>query len=162
MSHSFNLVIQPKQIQEYKKKKKTTHTSPQIAAHYSLCRRISHPGRRCVNAFWSKLMKKWWGGGVGNPALCVVSDLWWAGKTRRDWDNIIPPHRHRVCHEVWMWVEKKNGRQGGVGGDEARSMCVSTGSSSFLLHPFTFLHRGAKKKEKEISLCVCVRACVCD
>ena len=39
--------------------------------------------------------------------------------------------------------EKKNGRQGGVGGDEVRSMCVSTGSSSFLLHPFTFLHRAA-------------------
>lgn len=112
-------------------------------------------------AFWSKLMKKWWDDRAGNPALCVVSELWWAGKTHRDWDNIISPHRHRVCHEVWMWAEKKNGRQGVVGGDEAKSMCVlSTGSSSFLLHPFTFLHHGAKGGEKKASLCVFVRMCV--
>lgn len=54
---------------------------------------------------------------------------------------------------------EKNGRQGGVGGDEARSMCVSTGSSSFLLHPFTFLHRGGKKKE-DVFVCMCVLVCM--
>lgn len=42
--------------------------------------------------------------------------------------------------------------------------CVSTGSSSFLLHPFTFLHRREKKKREKISgyvrVFVCVHLCV--
>lgn len=118
---------------------------------YSLWKGINCPGCH-VNAFWSKLMKEWWGGGVGNPALCVVSDLWWAGKTWRDWDNIIPPHRHRLCHEIGVWAGEKMADK-----EEWEEMkqeaCVSTGASSFLLHPFTFLHRGAKKRR---SLCVFV------
>lgn len=86
------------------KKKEVVNTM----AHYSPRKRINCP--RCchhMNPFWSKLIKNDEAAEMETVRLCVVSELWWAGKTRRDWDDVIPPHRHRVCHEVWMWAEKK-------------------------------------------------------
>lgn len=79
---------------------------------------------------------------------CVVSELWWAGKTRRDWDNIYSSPQAQSM----SWSLNVSGkRMADKERWEGRSMCVSTGPSSFLLHPFTFPHSVAKK-----SVCVCV------
>lgn len=94
---------------------------------------------------------------VGNPALWVAFELWWAGKTRRDWDNIIPPHRHKVCHEIWMWEGKKwqtrrNGRRW-----SEKHVCLHWA----LLLPVTSIHFSSLcSQKKSVFLCVCVCVCV--
>lgn len=121
-----------------------------------MCKGISCPGCCYVHAFWSKLMKKWWsGGGWKSCVLCLNS----GGQEKHGVTGttlFLPTDSEYVMKSECE--PGKNGRQGGVGGDEARSMCVSTGSSSFLLYPFTFLHHGAKRGEKGY-LC-CVHVCV--
>lgn len=145
---------------EYKKKKrekggKTTQTLRQW--HISLC--VKKGSAVLVERV---LIKKWWKNdeAAGLEILLCVLCLISGGQEKHAVTGttlFLPTDTEYVMKSDCE--RKKNGRQGGVGGDEARSMCVSSGSSSFLLHPFTFLHCGPKKKEK---IFVCLRACVSD
>lgn len=89
-----------------------------------------------------------------------VSDLRWAGKTsprlRRHGSSPQTQSMSRSLN-----VSGNKWQTGGVGGDEASAVCVSTGSTSSLLHPFTLLHHGAKKKKRGKKRFVCLCACMC-
>lgn len=80
------------------------------------------------------------------------------GKTRQEWENIIPPHRHGCVMNVSRLKKKETMKSGRRRSNQRVHLCWVL---LFLVTHNDFNTMWYQKKDRKKSKCVCVHVCVC-